>query len=192
MNRALKIITKFTLLSSKYRRNEDGVAAVEAAFVFPILLVLLLGVLDMGRGIMCNQKTIRASQVVADLVTREVSVDDGGISEAINAGTLALLPYDDTNLAFDVISIRFPADDEAEIVWQETRNMTATPQDQIIERVLPLAAAGSGVVMVVSEYLYEPIFAGFVVNQIPMQEVAFARGRRSSVVCKNGAPGCSS
>ena len=175
-----------------YHRNEDGVAALEAAFVFPILLVLLLGVLDMGRGIMCNQKTIRASQVVADLVTREVSVDENGISEAINAGTLALLPYDDTNLAFDVISVRFPADDEAEIVWQETRNMTATPQDQIIERVLPLAAAGSGVVMVVSEYLYEPIFAGFVVNQIPMQEVAFARGRRSSVVCKDGAPGCSS
>lgn len=188
----MKIFNKIKDMCTLYHRNEDGVAALEAAFVFPILLVLLLGVLDMGRGIMCNQKTIRASQVVADLVTREVSVDENGISEAINAGTLALLPYDDTNLAFDVISVRFPADDEAEIVWQETRNMTATPQDQIIERVLPLAAAGSGVVMVVSEYLYEPIFAGFVVNQIPMQEVAFARGRRSSVVCKDGAPGCSS
>jgi len=188
----LKVITRIGALSGKYRRNEDGVAAVEAAFVFPILLVLLLGVLDMGRGIICNQKTIRASQVVADLVTREVSVDDGAISEAINAGTLALLPYDDTNLAFDVISVRFPSDDTAEIVWQETRNMAATPQAQIIERVLPLAATGSGVVMVVSEYLYEPIFAGFVVDQIPMQEVAFSRGRRSAVVCKNGAPGCSS
>ena len=70
--------------------------------------------------------------------------------------------------------------------------MTEPPEAQIIERVLPLAAAGSGVVMVVSEYLYEPIFAGFVVKQIAMQEVAFARGRRSSVVCKDGAPGCSS
>jgi Flp pilus assembly protein TadG len=187
--RTLKCITA---LGIKYRRNEDGVAAVEAAFVFPVLLVLLLGVLDMGRGIMCNQKTIRASQVVADLITREVSVDDGGVNEAINAGTLAMLPYDDTNLAFDVISVRFTSDDEAEIVWQETRNMAATPQNQVLERVLPLAVAGSGVVMVVSEYLYEPIFAGFVVDQIPMQEVAFARGRRSAVVCKDGAPGCSS
>ena len=188
----MNVFEKLKLMASNYRRSEDGVAAVEAAFVFPVLLVLLLGVLDTGRGIICNQKTIRASQVVADLITREVSVDAGGISEAINAGTLALLPYDDTNLAFDIISVRFPSDDEAEIVWQETRNMTATPQNQIIERVLPLAAAGSGVVMVVSEYLYEPIFAGFVVDQIPMQEVAFARGRRSSVVCKDGAPGCSS
>ena len=187
----LRFMVRLQYAMARYKRNEDGVAAIEAAFVFPVLLVLLLGVLDMGRGIMCNQKTIRASQVVADLITREATIDAAGITEAINAGTLSLLPYNDANLAFDVISIRFPADDAAEIVWQETRNMSPTTEADIMARVLPLAAAGSGVVMVVSEYLYEPIFAGFVVNEIPMQEIAFSRGRRSSVVCKNGAPGCS-
>lgn len=178
-------------LGGRYRRDVDGVAAVEAAFVFPILLVLVLGVMDLGRGIMCNQKTIKASQVVADLITREISVDTFDINEAVNAGTLSLQPYDDTTLAFDIVSVRFTADDAAEIVWQETRNMTATPATQIMQRVLPLAAEGSGVVMVITEYEYRPIFSRFIVKEIPMQEVAFARGRRSAVVCRDGAS-CSS
>ena len=46
-------------------QEEDGMAAVEAAYIFPILLTMMLGVFDLGNGIIANQKTIRASQVTA-------------------------------------------------------------------------------------------------------------------------------
>ena len=158
--------------------------------VFPVLLVMMLGVFDFGQAIMCNQKTIKASQVVADLVTRNQEILDTEVDDAIDAGTLSLMPYNDETLGFDIISIRFLDDATPEIVWQETRNMTASTLPEIQERTLPLAEAGSGVVMVISEYDYRPVFAGFVADEIPMQEVAFARGRRSAVVCKPGATGC--
>lgn len=171
-----------------YFIGEDAVAAMEAAFVFPILITLLLGTLDMGRGIMSNQKTIKASQVVADLVTRHISIEQNDIDEAIQAGTLSLMPYSTANLSFDVISFRFLPDGTPEIVWRETRNMT--PLADADARVLPIADPGRGVVLVVARYTYEPIFSDFVVGDIQMQELAFARGRRSEVVCMAGAPGC--
>lgn len=178
-------------LMQRYSYNEEGVAAVEAAFVFPILLILILGTLDMGRGIMSNQKTIKASQVVADLVTRDVVVTDTDIDEAIQAGTLSLQPYSTDNLGFDVVSVRFLPDLTPEIVWRETTdNMDEMTMAEITSRTTALAEVDGGVIIVAAQYLYEPIFAGFVVNQINMQEIAFARGRKSAVVCKDGAPGC--
>lgn len=174
-----------------YLRSEDGVAAVEAAFVFPILLVLLLGIVDMGRGIMCNMKTIKASQVAADLIARDITVDVSIVNEALEAGTLALLPYSTATLGFDVVSVRFPDNNTTEIVWQETRNTTPMTLAQVQTRTRDIRAEGSGALIVVARYLYKPIFAGFVVDQIQMEEVAFARGRRSAVVCMTGAPGCS-
>lgn len=171
-----------------YWGHKDGVAAVEAAFVFPVLLVMLLGTLDMGRGIMSNQKTIKASQVVADLVTREAEITQADVDEAIDAGELSLMPYNPEGLGFDIISYRFLDDGTPQEVWRHTVNMD--PIGDPIPRITPLADPGRGVVIIVAQYIYEPIFAGFVIDQLEMEEVAFARGRRSEVICMPGAPGC--
>lgn len=174
MTRGIKSFIK------KWIRNDDAVAAVESALVFPILLTLLLGTFDMGNAILANQKTIRASQVVGDLVTRTRSIDTAGIDEAITAGQLALAPLDTSSFGVDIVSIRFDDDAQPVIVWRETRGMT--PITDVLTRVESLAEAGNGVVVVTVQYIFDPLFSGFVIGEIPMQEIAFTRGRKSAIV----------
>jgi Flp pilus assembly protein TadG len=171
---------KFKALAVEWYTSAEALAALEAAMIFPILLTILLGTYDMGNGILANQKTIRSSQVVADLVTRERSIDAAGISEAIEAGRLAFETMSSDTYGVDIISIRFNDDSEAEIVWRETRDMTPIPD--AIERAETMAEPGNGVVIVAVRYLFEPLFAGFIIDQMALNEIAFARGRKSSVV----------
>ncbi len=161
-------------------KEEDGLAAVEAAYIFPIMLTMLLGVYDIGNGIIANQKTIRASQVTADLIARTAEIDSAGLNEAIQGGQQALVPLNDTTYGVDVVSIRFDSDANAVIEWRETRNMT--PMSDVLTRVQALGQADEGVLVVASEYTFEPLFAGFIVEDMQMREVAFARGRKSAVV----------
>lgn len=172
--------TVYNFIVHTWRKNTDGVAAVEAAMTFPILLTLLLGTFDIGNGILANQKAIRASQITADLVARSSSIDAAGINEAIRAGELALEPLDASSFGVDIVSISF--DDEASpvIEWRETRNRA--PMENVFDRVEPLAEAGEGVLVVGITYDFEPVFAGFIVNEIEMEEVAFSRGRKGAVV----------
>lgn len=163
-------------------REEDGMAAVEAAYIFPILLTMLLGVFDLGNGIIANQKTIRASQVTADLITRFSQVDTAMLNEAIQGGQQALVPLNVASYGVDVISIRFDENSNPTIEWRETRNMA--PIGDVLTRVAALAEPNEGVLVVAVEYLYQPLFAGFVVDDLQMQEIAFARGRKTSVVEK--------
>jgi hypothetical protein len=172
-----------------YKSSCDAVAAIEAAMIFPIMLTLMLGTLDLGRGIMSNQKTIKASQIVADLITRDSVVNTAMINEAITAGALSILPYDDENLKIEIISVRFLDDGTPEIVWREPESGPMILND-VTQRVMPLSAPGEGVVVVSAQYKYEPIFSSVVVDEIPMLEVAFARGRKGPVVCREGAPTC--
>lgn len=169
----------------KWKADESGIAAVEAAMIFPILAVILLGTFDLGYGILASQKTVRASQVVADLVSREPEIDASGIDEAVWAGELALEPFDAESFGVDIVSISFDADEEAQIEWRETRNMQ--PNADVLQSVLPLASRNGGVLVVSVQYDYAPIFVGFSlgglsIGQIPMREVAFTRGRKSAVV----------
>ena len=167
-------------LIRRWLHEEHAVAATEAAMVFPIMCMLLLGVLDIGNGILANQKTIRASQVVADLVARTSVVTSGDVTEAIEAGRLAYEPLPSGSFGVDIVSVRFDEDEQMEIVWRRTENMT--PIADVSERMSALASPNEGAVMVAVEYHFEPLFAGFVAHDINMQEVAFSRGRKSAVV----------
>ncbi len=170
----------FKKLLARWIGEEDAIAAVEAAMIFPIMLTLFMGVYDAGFAVLANQKAIRASQVVADLITRQNIVDAGDVSEAIEAGRLAFEPLDNSSYGVDIVSVRFDEDANSEIVWRETQNMTPIPD--ALERVAALADEDEGVVMVSVQYQYVPKFAGFVMESFEMMEVAFSRGRSSPVV----------
>ncbi len=170
----------FRGLFHRWLKNEEGLAAMEAAMIFPILMTLLLGTFDMGNGILANQKTIRASQITADLLARNKSVSSTMLTESIEAGRLAFEPLSTTSYGIDIISIRFDNNSQPQIVWRETQNMTAVAD--VLDRVAPLGAPGEGVLVVAVKYDFEPIFSGFVVDSISMREIAFARGRKTPVI----------
>jgi hypothetical protein len=110
-----------------------------------------------------------------------MTVDDVEIEEAVTAGGLAFEPLDSSSYGVDIVSIRFDDDAQPEIVWRETTPGMAQNQN-VLEDVASLAEADNGVVVVTVAYVFEPVFAGFVLNEMTMREVAFARGRRSAVV----------
>lgn len=164
----------------RYIKDTSGVAAVEAGLIFPVLMIILLGVFDLGNGILAAQKTLRASQVTADLVARNRTISTSELNEAMTAGELALAPFGTASFGIDVASVRFDADANGQVVWQETRNMSAN--GNVLSQVEALAEANNGVVVVTTQYTFTPVFSGFILGDIEMREIAFARGRRSAVV----------
>jgi len=179
------MLQSFIALFLRWIDARDGVAAIEAAMVFPILAVLLVGTYDMGSAILAGQKTIRASQVTADLVSRESEATCSIINEAVLAGELALQPFSTENYGVDIVSIGFDDDADAYIEWRETRNMSANPN--VMDAVQSLAEANNGAIVVSVEYQYDPLFLGFSmggfnIGIIPMREIAFSRGRKAAIV----------
>lgn len=172
------------LVLQNYINDRRGVAFSEFALIFPILFVLLFGVFDMGNAILVNQKTISSSQIIADLITRQIDVTDIELDEALAAGKLAMQPFSTAPYGVEVMSIGFTGDGDFDVLWRETRNMPEMPMDEIGMRIAELHQEEEGVVMVAVRYTYRPAFASFVVKEIDMQEISFARGRRTPVVTR--------
>ena len=171
-----------------WARGVEAIAAVEAALIFPILLVMLLGTFDAGRGLLAAQKTIRAAQVTADLVARHRSVTDTDLDEAITGGQLSMAPYDTTSYGVDMVSLEFEDDGDIVSLWCETRNSPVNTN--ITNSLGALAVPGEGIIAVTVRFDYEPTFSGFVFDTIEMQEIAYARGRLTSTVPHVSRNGC--
>ena len=162
-------------------KREDGIAASEFALVFPVMFIMMLGMIDLGNGLLTNKKVITAAQMAADLVTRELIASDADITDAMTAAQLAIQPLDTTSFGIDIAAIRFLGDNaDATVIWRDTQNMP--PNGNIEALAEGLGVENEGLIAVTVQYNYEPTFSNTFLNPISMQEVAFMRGRRNSFV----------
>ncbi len=170
----------------KWLKNDDANAAIEAGFLFPVLVTILLGIVDMGVGLIVNEKVINSAHMMADLLAREDDISDAELTEAAVAAEMVIQPYETITMGYDVAGIQFLG---AEMVpterWRDTFNMDPNP-DVLVDSI-GLGYENEGVLAVTVRYTYTPYFSNFVVGQIEMQEVSYARGRKGNFVTRSEA-----
>ncbi len=87
--------------SDARRRRERGAALVEFAFVLPVLLLLILGIIDFGRAYGAKQELIHATREGVRVYA--VTQDYDEARDAFEAGATGLDPAR--------VSVTIPADD---------------------------------------------------------------------------------
>ena len=139
-----------------------GVSAVETAILFPVLLMMMTAVYDLGQGVVISQKVNSASQIIGDLVARNETVTDDLITDIVNAGELALAPYDPSDFAYDIVSVEFDDEGDAFELWRRSFGIDAG--DDPLLASSGLGNEGEGVVVVSVQYGYVPFFNNFLIK----------------------------
>lgn len=185
MNNTVSLILRKTQLA-RWAAEEKAAAMIEAIILLPVLVTMLMGCYDLGQGITTNQNVIGASQIIGDLVTRDRSVDMDTLADMIKAGELAIKPYDTAPFGYDIVSVQFDSTGNPVVLWRVTFN--ASKNDTAVASSKNLGTANDGLVIVTTEYKYEPFFSHNVIPEIPMKEVAFLHGRKSATVTCSDCP----
>lgn len=82
----------------KFGKNEDGIAAIEFAFIAPIMLVLYFGMSEISMGIMADRNVSHATAVTADLATQLPTYSAMDVSDIMTA-TIAIMGIPDSKLS---------------------------------------------------------------------------------------------
>jgi Flp pilus assembly protein TadG len=106
--------------------SRQGVAAVEFAFVAPVLLALYFVTLEVSHAIETNKKVGRAASMIADLVTQQSCVTSTSLDAIMQIGEATLQPYDRSQLAVHVTGIRISDEDTPKVTVAWSRMMAAT------------------------------------------------------------------
>lgn len=77
-------------LLRKFREDSDGVAAIEFALIFPIIAVVVAGVVDMGASSKMDRDIKRAAASVVHIATKSGNFN-GDVQEEIRSGMAAIL-----------------------------------------------------------------------------------------------------
>lgn len=173
--------------------DEDATAAVEAGFLFPLLMLIMCGTVDTGLGLVMNQKVVNSSHTICDLLTRGASVSNSDVNDAIIAGRLALAPYSVVTYGVDIAAIQFLTVAKTPTVqWRRTQNMAANPD--ITQNSTGLGNQDEGVLGVTVTYTFNPLFTAYFQSAVPMTVMSYARSRKSAsghISCSTGGATCS-
>ena len=168
----------------QWTRDESATAATEAVILLPVLVTLLMVCFDLGQGITTNQKIIAASQIMGDLIARNRTLTYTNVQDIIDAGELAIAPYNQTPFGYDIVSIQFNTLGKPVVLWRVTQNTVTN--DAALTSAEDIGTPGDGLIIVTTTYKYAPLFSKIVTGPINMKEVAFLHARRSATVtCAN-------
>ena len=158
-------------LLNRFRRDTRGAAAVEFAFLAPLLLLMLLATIETGRAVSIDRQFTSATGMAGDLVAREAYLGDTTSGATANLDSMMLSiqhvmqPYDTSTLKLGVFSVRASTTNASDtrVEWSYAFNGMSVPS-KCETYALPanLVGKGESVIVVNSTMIFKPLFGNYV------------------------------
>jgi len=164
--------------------DHRGVVAVELAMAAPILAMLTLSGVEIGRFILLNQKVERVSVTMADLTSQAESLSEGDLNDLFLVTGQVMSPFDLTGQGQVIISsIGAKNGNPPRINWQRSFGALSIASALGAEGANPTLPAGfevrdsENVIVAEVNYQYIPFIVSDVIDPVTLHNEAYFRPR---------------
>lgn len=178
-------------------RNDDGIAAIEAALLLPLLLVTFIGCTEVTFKIWSTQKAEKLAVTIADVVTQSQTVTAAGLEEIVAATDRIMEPFEFNNDGVIFISsVYVPQDETVAVVnWQckvegsfeALSKLGEAGDDAVLPPGLTLVERDNVIVAEIY-YKYTPIMPGLMFDEAVIYRRALFKPRLGALTNTPGDP----
>jgi Flp pilus assembly protein TadG len=183
----------------RFCSDRHGVAAIEFAFIVPVLLIMYFITMEASQAIETSKKVSRIGSMVADLVTQQQAVLAADLNNIMRIGTSTLQPYNRSipTIIITAIQVTDETTPKVLVVWSrklDNGQFSAGPAKNSVATVpTTLKIKGTFLIRVESNLGYQPIITWSAdsaqrlgltsaFNNISMGETYYLRPRRSPTI----------
>lgn len=142
------------LVARRFLRDSTGLALVEFAFAFPVLLLLYLGTFTFADAFACSRKVTTTARSVADLTTRYPSLTQAEAAAILGASAKVLAPYAVSNAVIVLSEVRVASSTTATVVWSKALNGSALATNSTVTVPANMSSTGTYVILGQVTYTY--------------------------------------
>lgn len=161
----------------KFRADKRGIAATEFALMLPIMLVLFVGVAEVGRAISISRKVTITSRTITDLVTQYSALSTTDMTNLLNASAQVMTPYPASNVTVIVSEITTNSSKQATVDWSAAYNGTAYSRGQSVTLPNGIGAANITIIWGQVQYRYTPIIGDKIIGTTVLKDQIFLNSR---------------
>jgi Flp pilus assembly protein TadG len=174
----------------RWRAGERGTVAIEAAIIFPLLVLIFLGMVELSQALTVRRRVHSVASTTADLVAQSQTVTTAQLNDIASVGTQLMLPFSSTSIALTITSVAQDTNNNITVQWScfwsslsAAANCSATGA---AFRGLPagLLSAGQSVIIGQTSYPYTPPIGEFLTGGLTFSATSYFRPRLVSSVVK--------
>jgi Flp pilus assembly protein TadG len=175
--------------------DRSGLAAVEFAMIFPMMVVMFFGVLELSSAIAVDRKATLVARTLSDLTSQMASVANADLLSFGETAKAIMTPYPVSPLTSSITEVYVDSvSGVARVQWSKGLTIGPTgvvaiaptnphnPGDVVVLPLTLVVAKGTYVIWSEVTYTYTPAI-GYVVSKLgmPFNDAAFTRPR--TVLC---------
>jgi Flp pilus assembly protein TadG len=171
-------------LFARLLKETRAIAAVEFAFIAPILVVMFFATVELTSALDCRARVTSATSTAADLVSQATTVGTTSLAIIYAATQQIVYPHDTAAIKLVVSSIVDNGKGGGTVAWSYTKNGTARVKGNTVTLPTGLITSGSGQSVILAEitYSYASPSTTYLVGTITMSSSFYTRPRRSATV----------
>jgi Flp pilus assembly protein TadG len=182
-------------LVARFARDRRGLAAVEFAFIVPLMLTLMFGTIEISSAVAVDRKVTLAARTISDLVSQSPQVTSADLKNYFGLGAVIIAPYTVTSatLTQKISAVTIDANGKATVAWSYKGSVsggTATVgasdnnTGDVVTAQIPAAllVPNTQLIWSVVTYTYSPIVKYVINANIPLSDQCFTRPRQSNTV----------
>ncbi|WNJ90431.1 TadE/TadG family type IV pilus assembly protein [Bosea sp. 685] len=150
-------------LARRFARSRRGVAAIEFAFVLPIMLTAYFGIVEVAQGVMIDRKVTDLNRALGDLTAQGTSISDTEMSNIFDAAQTIMAPFTSVAPKMAVVSVVIDSSGVAKVCWSAQRNSAVPKRGDTVALPDNLKIASTSLIMATASYDYTPL--GYLVTK---------------------------
>lgn len=174
-----EFISKCKANFGRFKRDEDGVAAIEFAIIMPVMIAIALGSWELSSAMRVKRKADHASSTLADLVTQGNTISQAEFQPLEGAIKAIIEPYTDMDYRLCVAGVKIEGSKQV-VKWEFPKNSNcasgggSSSVAKVRPNSIPVAMRVDKMfyVMSAAEIDYEPVFGGGIANDLTFRDEA--------------------
>lgn len=195
MTRISKLVYRNRKSVARFVRDRRGLAAVEFAFIVPLMLTMIFGTIEVSSAVAVDRKVTLAARTISDLVSQGAQVKDADLKNYFALGAVIIAPYPvtSTTLTQKISAISVDGSKVAKVAWSLSGSVTSgvasltvntSEVGMVVTSQIPpdLLVANTQLIWSSVTYTYQPITQLVIGGNIPLSDRCFTRPRQSDTV----------
>lgn len=168
----------------RFLRAGSGIAAVEFALIFPLMLTFYFGSIEVTNMLTANRRVTSVAYTAADITAQAASISNADIADIFNASTAILAPFSTTPLTVRITSVVANSSNVPKVAWSDGRNIAPRAVGSNITLPPGLTTAGSSVIVAEVTYAYSSPISEIVTETITFTDNAYLKPRRAVQIAR--------
>ncbi|MBP7816202.1 MAG: pilus assembly protein [Phenylobacterium sp.] len=162
-------------------KDRRGAAAVEFAFIAPVMILMYYGLAELTQGMMADRRASHVASAIGDLVAQDTVINTTEMNDIFNVGKAIIAPFPTSGLSMRVTSIRKDSTGAIQVVWSKSSGSMGV-LSTVSSVPTGLIANNESVILAESSYVYNSATKKALPNAMTFTQKYYLKPRKTAQV----------